>query len=546
MTGFAVSYQFGPQVPQLVAAAAGGAKASSDGLEAGRFARRMAGWVPSRVHVNTLIQASGGTTLSRARYLVRNNGYAANAAECFTSNLVGAGIVPSWNPPEEQKPVAAKKEPPAKPPGPGHNGGPELEDEEPEDPRKTALQQLWLDWTDEADADGQTDFYGLQRRIGRELFIAGEIFVRFRPRYLTDGLTVPLQLQLLPSEMLPLQKTEPAQTEGNFIRQGIEFDRLGKRVAYHFYKEHPGDATLQATTGETVRVPAEFICHVFDPVEAGQIRGLSRMTPAIVPLWVHDGYDDAEHERKKTAALFSLFIRRPDPDGEFFDESAKKFSQDYDAAKADAHIDLTPGTAHTLFPGEDIVVANPADVGGSYEAFQYRNLLRICASLGLPYAGVTGDPSKANYSSQRAALVDLRRRCEALQHAVMVFQLCRPVWQMWLRQAVLAGAIKLPGFAENPKPYYRATWIPPSWEWVDPLKDIQAEVIAIDNGIKPRSLVVEQQGRDPVENDRRIAADQARERRMGIKLRAKSSPVIPSPDEKQPKKPDESEGAPEK
>ena len=65
---------------------------------------------------------------------------------------------------------------------------------------KAQVQKLWLDWTDEADAEGFTDFYGLQRRAAREVFIAGEVFFRFRPRRPQDGLTVPLQLQMLPSE----------------------------------------------------------------------------------------------------------------------------------------------------------------------------------------------------------------------------------------------------------------------------------------------------------------------------------------------------------
>ena len=41
---------------------------------------------------------------------------------------------------------------------------------------KALVQTLWLEWTDEADADGFTDFYGLQRRAAREVFIAGEVF----------------------------------------------------------------------------------------------------------------------------------------------------------------------------------------------------------------------------------------------------------------------------------------------------------------------------------------------------------------------------------
>jgi hypothetical protein len=70
------------------------------------------------------------------------------------------------------------------------------------------VRRLWLAWTDEADADGLTDFYGLQAMVAREMFVAGECFVRLRPRRAEDGLLVPLQLQMLQSEMLPFEKTE--------------------------------------------------------------------------------------------------------------------------------------------------------------------------------------------------------------------------------------------------------------------------------------------------------------------------------------------------
>ena len=122
--------------------------------------------------MNTLIAASGDTITARARWLVRNNGYAANAVESFASNVVGDGIKPSSTIAD-----AAKKE---------------------------ELQALWLAWTDDADAEGLTDFYGLQRRAAREVFLSGEVFIRIRPRRAEDGLTVPLQLQMLPAEMLPL------------------------------------------------------------------------------------------------------------------------------------------------------------------------------------------------------------------------------------------------------------------------------------------------------------------------------------------------------
>jgi len=446
------------------------------GIEAGALGRRLASFLPASYHVNTLVAASGDTINARARYLVRNNGYAAAAVESFAGNLVGTGIKPSslvTNPAQ-----------------------------------KAAIQAAWLRWTDESDAEGLTDFYGQLRRAARELFIAGEVFIRFRPRRPGDGLSVPLQLQMLPSEQLSLTLNQPA-PNGNLIRQGIEVDPIGQRVAYWFWRNHPADTTDRWGSGVPVRVPASEIIHLVDPIEGGQNRGLSKLAPAIVKLWLLDLYDDAELDRKKVAALFAGFITRPDTDGSTLGEGAP------DAAGASV-AGLKPGTMQVLLPGEDIKFSSPADVGGSYEAFQFRTLLAISAALGVPYQNVTGDMTKVNYSSSRTALLEFRRRVEAIQHSVLVFQLCRPVWQRWMATAVLAGTLDLPGFARDPAPYLAVKWIPPRWEWVDPLKDRKAEREAVDAGFKARSDVIEAEGYDPEEVDARIAADHERERRLGL------------------------------
>jgi len=110
--------------------------------------------------------------------------------------------------------------------------------------------------------------------------------------------------------MLPLHQTGPT-GNGDVIRQGIEFDRVGRRVAYHFLRRHPGDSTDPGLAGEMVRVPASEVIHVIDPVEAGQLRGVSKLAPAIVKLFLLDQYDDAELDRKKVAAMYAMFVTSP-------------------------------------------------------------------------------------------------------------------------------------------------------------------------------------------------------------------------------------------
>lgn len=454
----------------------GGPEAVRARLEGAMAKRRLRGWNPPLENINALVATGGPKLLARARELVVTNGYAANACEAFAANLVGDGIKPSSLVTDA-----------------------DLRDR---------MQKLWLAWTDEADADGLTDFYGLQAMVAREMFVAGECFVRMRPRRVEDRLTVPLQLQLLQSEMLPFEKTETA-PNGNRIRCGIEFDAIGRRLAYHFRRRHPGDSTDQrVAVPDTVRVPAEEVLHIYRPIDAGQIRGLPHVAPAMVRLFLLDQYDDAELDRKKTAAMFAGFITKTAPEDPMLGEGAA----DLDGA---AIASLEPGTMQVLLPGEDVKFSAPADVGGGYEAFQYRTLLAVSASLGLPYHLVTGDVRQANYSSLRAELVEFRRRIGQLQHGVIVHQFCRPVWARWLETAVLAGALDADPVAARP-----VQWIPPRWDWVDPLKDIQAQVLAMEAGITSRRKVVEATGYDVEEVDRENAADAARARDIGLSYRA--------------------------
>ena len=455
------------------------------GFDGGLSKRRLKTFHASRAHVNTLIQAAGADMIARARYLIRNNGYAANAVESWAGNAVGTGIKPSSG-------IADAV-------------------------LKDRVQRLWLRWTDESDAEGLTDFYGQQRRAARELFIAGEVFFRIRPRRPEDGLSVPLQLQMLPAEMLPLNHNQLLEN-GHRIRQGIEFDRIGRRVAYHFLRRHPGDITDPGLAGETVRVPADSVLHIVDPVDAGQLRGVSRFSPALVKLFLLDQYDDAELDRKKVAAMFVGFVRRPERE---LDNTADRDDQ------GEPLLPLEPGQLQMLDDGEDITFSAPADVGGNYESFQYRTLLQVAAALGLPYANLTADMLKANYSNTRAALLEFRRRIESFQHSVIVYQMCRAVWGRWMDVAVLSGALDLPGYEQRRPDYLDCSWLPPRWDWVDPLKDIRAETLAIQSGFKSRTQAIGERGFDAAMVDAEIASDRDREARLGLAFTRGARPAAP-------------------
>jgi capsid protein len=438
-------------------------------FDIGQSGRRLAALPTATVALNTLIRTYGRTAIARSRYLTRNNGYAISARETFVAALVGYGIKPS------------------------------ILGETPE--VKKQVQEDWLDWAAFADADGTSDFYGLQSVGAGELFEAGEFFlVEVTPRRRKDGI-VPLKYRIIPSEQLPYENTYSmgrALPRGNYIQMGVEFNAEGERVAYHFLNHNPGDTTKLNPLWGTTRIPAEQVYHVFRPLQAGQVRGIPHTLAGMLDLAKIDLYDDAEIERKRVAALFAAFVTKASPEA----------------------ADPMGTTVPTQTSGKD------------YEAFQYRNLLRAAAGMGVPYAAMTGDLKSANYGSIRAGLVEFRRRITSMQYHQLIFQMNRPVWARWLMLYTLHGLAPWDAtdHNKNRRRRERAKWLTPRWEWVDPLKDLQAEKLAVDNGYKARWDVIETDGYDPEEVDQRIEDSQKSAEAHGLELNTGAASEEPPPD----------------
>ncbi|MCI0736389.1 MAG: hypothetical protein L0Y50_08995 [Beijerinckiaceae bacterium] len=133
----------------------------------------------------------------------------------------------------------------------------------------------------------------------------------------------------------------------------------------------------------------------------------------------------------------------------------------------------------------------------------------------MPYAYLSNDMLKANYSNSRLALLEFHRRIEAYQHAVFVWQLCRQVWARFMDTAVFAGAFNLPDYETRRREYLACSWLAPKWDWVDPMKDARAEIEQIEAGLKSRTPALAERGYDAEQVDAEIAADRAREKSLG-------------------------------
>lgn len=447
--------------------------------EASSTGRRFFLWGMSSSGPNAAALGSISALRSRTRQLSRNNPHVANAIEKWASNLVGTGIVPRW---ESVKSGVQK-----------------------------TLDRLWEDWTDESDADGVNDFYGQQYLVAHSLPESGEALVRFLPRRHEDGLSVPFQLQVLEPDHLD-ESFETIAPNGNQIRMGIEFDALGRRVAYHLFRNHPGEQFYTVNNVQRVRVPASEICHVYRPLRAGQLRGISWAAPVISRLYELDQYEDAELVRKKCAAMF----------GGFIEENLPEISMDNPLVghpiAPDSHnqqiVKFEPGMFVGLPPGSRVNFSNPADVGANYSQWIMQQLRSIASGMGITYEQLTGDLSGVNYSSIRAGLLEFQRLCEAIQWHTLIFQFCRPVLNRWIETVALSGAVPLPGYQRNPRDYKRVKWHTPGWQWVDPESEVDAEIKAIQAGLSTKAASISRRGLIPED----IAIKRAEENKVADEL----------------------------
>jgi lambda family phage portal protein len=403
--------------------------------------------------------AARGTLMGRARHAAENNPHARQAIEVLTAATVGTGIKPKSR--NEDAGV------------------------------RRALDLGFEEWTDEADATGVLDFYGLQTAAARGMFRDGEAL--FRMEADQDGR---LQLrQLAPEQLDPTLHRELG--AGARIVAGVEFDTRGRIVAHHILPDQPDLPFASVST--PVRVPADDVLHVFNPLFAGQVRGLSVLTPVLLRLVELDKCEDAQVMRQQIAAMLAGFIYKPD-------ESA---ATPFDGSVSGSVLEggLEPGTLKALPPGYDVKFSTPATIGADAVEFLRLQLRAIAAGAGVTYEQLTGDYSGSNYASSRAGLIEFRRRIEALQHHVIVRRFCRPVWRRWATLEALSGRMDAGALFADPTRFLSAEWITPGFGWVDPLKEVQAEREAVDAGFKSRREVVAARGRDIETLDEERAAE---------------------------------------
>ncbi|GJD65167.1 phage portal protein [Methylobacterium frigidaeris] len=405
-----------------------------DGAKTGR---RGESFTDRNSSANVEIGAVLGRLRNRSRDLARNTPAGRRVLDIRTGHAIGTGIIAVPD-----------------------NGSDRVDN---------AAKQEWDDWCPTADIEGILDFAGLQKSAHSAMLEGGDSVIRRVPRRLDGGQRVPLKLKVLEGDYIDAFR-DRAVFEGHVSRLGVTLGDWDERTGYWLHPEHPGELTYRGTAYVSKWVPAGDVIHLFHPLRPGQVRGVPVFTPVL--LNARDAADlfDAVLMKAKTEACLSLFVKTTG------DQAASLGAVVKESGTARRLLErLAPGMIGYLNPGEDVVTVNPSSAG-QFEPVYLAAQMAFAAGTGVTYDQLTGDLRQANYSSLRAGKIEGRRLTEQEQELILVPQMMRRVTGWFTDAAILSGALK------PRKAGYRWKYIMPAVEPIDPLKDLQADILAVRSG----------------------------------------------------------------
>lgn len=371
----------------------------------------------------------------------------------------------------------------------------------------TILENAFKAWgrLGNCDVTGRMSWLDAQRYVAETLARDGEVFVKFvQNKRFRDGFA----LQFIEADLVDETKNGRAQN-GNQIRMGVEVDSFQRPVAYYVLTAHPNDSLNYATGAQRkhVRVPADEMLHLFIPQRTHQTRGEPFMSPAIASLKMLHGYREAELIAARSAAAKFGIITTPD---------GNEFVGDDQTDDEVPIIDMAPASVYQLPSGHDFKMIDPAHPTSAFADFEEAVLRGIASGLNVSYTSLSNDLKGVSYSSIRQGTIEERDHYKTLQSFV-IEHFCEPVFRAWLSSSLTFGDIPIPvtkydKFADNI--HFRGR----GFSWVDPQREINANVTALSNGIISMNDIAANYGRDVEELFSQIQADKEMAERYGLKM----------------------------
>lgn len=424
--------------------------------DAGSLDRLNAGWSAVNATAEQTNQGQRDIIRARARDLERNADMAESIILAYERNVIGTGIR------LQAKVMKSNKEENAT--------------------LNEKIEELWLDWSKakHCDITGQRSFNEMLALTARRKMVDGGIFIIF---VYTHG-EYSLKLQMREVDELDTTIGFKSGSSGNTIVNGVEVNSYNKPVGYYFKKYTPDGYY----TGEYERIPADRIIFLFRKTRPSQIREISQLSRTITRVRDTNEFMEAVSVKERILACLSVFIKKEVPTN--VGRNLKIDQKSGMPART-----IAPGMIQELMPGEDVTVVNPSGQASNAKEFIQIQQRFAGAGQGLSYEAIARDLSQVNYSSARQGLLEDQRTYK-MEQEYIIEHLCDVVYEAFITSCVLEGKLKIRDFFNNKLKYLKHKWITAGWGWIDPVKEVKANQIALQTHQTTLAKICAERGED--------------------------------------------------
>jgi lambda family phage portal protein len=463
-------------------------KAGRRTFSAGGHNRLNASFSSQDIALNTLLESQLATIRARSRNLGRNTSPGRRYLSLVRNNIVGPTGFRLQSSCGDYKLVNGKQK--------------WVLDTEANDAIATHF-KIWCQ-ANHCDITGQSTFTDITALNTVGLARDGEFITR--EIIGTKDTPYRYQLQVLAIDRLDLN-FHGELSNGNTVRMGIERNRAGKPVAGYILESNPNDHGHGTNSQVRVRVVMAELIHKFVRIDAEQIRGVPWAHAVMNGQNMLQLFEDAAVTAAVVGASNMGFFKPPSPGEDGYaapnDDTGHELADEIDA-NGELIQDAVGGTFRILPEGYTLENFNPAYPHAAFDPFVQSRKRDMASGLDVAHHNLSGDMTGVNYSSARIAELQ-ERDCWRAGQRFMIDHFAMRTAHRWLEISLLAGAITLP----NGKPLpatsidkYKAgiSFTARGWDWVDPVREINAAKIAVDEGFTTRTQVVANKGGDFEEN----------------------------------------------
>lgn len=452
--------------------------------------RLNAGWTTQPTSANYEHRSSISTLIARSRQAARDDLHIVNYLRLMRENVIGrAGI---------QLQSRARRK----------NGKLNV-------PLNQRVEEAWWLWThpESCTLSGKLDWKGVQDLAVTQCERDGAFLIELAQADNAFGFALKpwdvTWLDPMYNETLP---------GGNRVIMSVEVDAGDRPVAYWLTTPSTEINFTPRRARSRRRVPVEKMIHGYLLLDDdSQVHGVPGTAAALLPSKNTYSYCESVVMASRVSVNQFAVLKSTAPDG----EAQFTGQETAEGEPQNPMIDISPASITQLLPGWELQQFKPDHPTQNHQAFKETLDMDVAVALGVPYFLLMGNWKAVNFSSSRGGLGEFRERCRGYQ-AFVASTLCRPIFHAWLRAAIVSGQLSLTAeeYAEVQNPMWQAR----GFDYIDPTKDINADVTKLQNRLATPSEILGERGVDYLDFLERWESDKALAAAKGIDIEAIYAP----------------------